>query len=204
MRRLLTLAFAISTCLSVQALSIESPTEVSKALALAADLGPNARTNYSTSDSNEFVLGVVLTEESGKLLVLQRQSTGGYRLVAASSAFESSFGPRYYIEIVQSSGERRFAIQVNSHSACGIQVEIYRLANTNGIWRVTGYDKSEPDSATCDVNLRSREYSANLLTHKVSVVEYRNGKVVKRKSRITKSAAPELKAFSFSMFQDEP
>ena len=64
-------------------------------------------------------------------------------------------------------------------------------------WRVAGYDKSEPDSKTCDVNLRSCEYSANLLTHRVNVVEYRSGKAVKRESRIAKFCSAELGAFKF-------
>ena len=202
MRRLLTLAFAL--CSSAHALPTEAEAEVSAALVSAADLGPGARVDFSAPDSNEFVLGVVLAEERGKLLVLRKQSSGGYRLEAASSVFENNFGPRYYIEIVQASGARRFSIQVNAHSGCGIQVETFRLAHVSGAWRVAGYDRSEPDFKTCDVNLRSREYSANLLTHRVNVVEYRSGKLVKRESRITKSAAPELGTFSFSMFHNEP
>jgi hypothetical protein len=197
-------SLAFILCSSAHALPTEAEAEVSAALVKAADLGSDAKADFSSPDSNEFVLGVVLAEGRGKLLVLRKQSSGGYSLEAASSEFENNFGPRYYIEGVQASGARRFSIQVNAHASCGIQVETIRLAHASGAWRVAGYDKSEPDSKTCDVNLRSREYSANLLTHRVNVMEYRSGKVVKRESRTTKFAAPELQAFNFSMFQNEP
>ena len=171
----------------------------------AANLGPDARANYAASESSEFVLGVVSSEKQGKVIVLRRQAPGIYALDAESSSFENAFGPRYYVEIVQSPGARRFSIQVNSHSGCGIQVETFRLALAGGAWRVAGYDKAEPDSTeTCDVNFRSREYSANLLTGRVNVVKYRAGHAVERGSRTTKVCAPELSSFSFSMFEREP
>lgn len=202
MRRLLSLAIIL--CSTAHALPTEAEAEVSAALVSAADLGSNARADFSAPDSKEFVLGVVLAEERGKLLILRKQVAGGYKLEASSSVFEINFGPRYYIEVVQVSGSRRFSIQVNTHSNCGIQVENFRIAHVSGDWRIAGYDKSEPDSKTCDVNLNSRKYSANLLTHRVNVVEYRSGKVVKSVSYITKSASPELGVFNFSMFENEP
>ncbi len=171
----------------------------------AAHLGPDARATYAASDSGEFVLGVVLSDNLGKLLVLRRRAPGNYGLESESSAFDNNFGPGYDIEIVRASGLRRFLIQVNSHSGCGIQVETFRVALAGGAWRVAGYDKSEPDSAvTCDVNFRSREYSANLLTGRVHVVEYRAGNEVGRRSRRTGISAPGLTSFSFSMFETEP
>lgn len=202
MRHLLILPFVL--CFAAPALAGQAEAEVSAALVGAADLGPDARANFSPPDSNEFVLGVVLAQERGKLLVLQKQPAGGYSAVAASAAFEHSFGPRHYVEIVQASGERRFSIQVNTHAECGIQVETFRIARAAGTWRVAGYDKSEPDTQTCDVNLTSRKLSANLLTHRVNVVAYRNGKAVKRESHLATVPAPELGAFSFSMFGQEP
>ena len=202
MRRLLTIAFLLWT--SVQAYSGEEEAKIAAALVLAADLGQGAVAYSSAPSSNELVLGVVLNAERGKLLILRKQALGGYAVEATSSVFDNNFGPRYYIEILLGSGARRFSIQVNSHSGCGVQVETFRLAHSGGAWRVAGYDKSEPDARTCDVNLRSREYSANLLVHRVNVVEYRSGKVAKRESRITKFAAPELALFDFSMFQNEP
>ena len=202
MRSLLTLAIAL--CCNALAGPVHASEQIEEALIQAANLGTDAKAEYS-NPSGEFVLGVVLSESLGKLLVLRRQSSGTVGLESESLAFENGFGPGYYIEIVQASGPRRFSIQVNSHSGCGIQVETFRLALAGGAWRVAGYDKAEPDSAeTCNVNFHSREYSANLLTGRVHVVEYRAGHPVKRESRATKVTAPSLSSFKFSMFQNEP
>lgn len=194
----------ISLCLPSHALPTESENDVSAALIQAADLGSDAKTNFSISDSKEFALGVVVSEAKGKMLILRKQNSGKYKLEAESAIFENNFGPRYYIEIVQNSGTKRFSIQVNSHAACGIQVETFRFSFDGATWRVAGYDKAEPDTITCDVNLRSRAYSANLLSRRVDVIEYRSGKVVKRLSRLTKNAAPMLSSFNFTMFENEP
>jgi hypothetical protein len=200
MRALLPLAFA----LLLHALPAAAGEAASAALVRAAALGPEPQIHLSIPDSNETIMGVVLAGERGKLLLMRKQASGQYSLEAASAVFENNFGPRYYIEIIQASGARRFSIQVNAHSACGIQVETFRMAQVNGTWRVAGYDKAEPDSETCDVNLRSREYSANLLTHQVNIVRYRKGKVVKRESRMTSTPAPDLATFRFDLFQSEP
>ncbi len=135
---------------------------------------------------------------------MRKKNLGKHQIEAKSLEFEGGFGPRYYIEIVQNSGPRRFYIQVNSPDRCGIQVETFRIAYAGNAWRIAGYDKSDPDDITCDVNFRSREYSANLLTRQVNIKEYRNDKLVKRESRSTKYASPSLVAFNFLMFQNEP
>jgi len=203
MRRLL--AFAIAISLHTHALASETAASVEVDLIRAADLGRYAHATYSAPPSGDIVVGVVLSESQRKLVVLRRQSTGAYGIDSQSQVFTNDFGPGYYIEIVQVPNPRQFSVQVNSSSGCGVQVETFRFALARGSWRVAGYDKSEPDSpATCNVNFRSREYSANLLTGSVRVVEYRSGHALRRIARTTNVPAPGLSAFNFSMFETEP
>ncbi len=201
MRRLPTLAIAL--CSLAHAAPPEVDRRIDAALVAAADVGSGAKATYS--DAGEFVLGVVLSESRGRLVILRRQAAGRYAIDSESHVFENDFGPGYDIEMVEHNGPRRFSIQVNSRSGCGTQVETFRLAQAGGAWRVAGYDKSEPDAPpTCDVNSRSRELSADLLTGQVHVVDYRAGKPVRHVSRVTRAPAPEVAAFDFSMFDIEP
>ena len=108
------------------------------------------------------------------------------------------------LEIVEYNGKGRFSMDVAAHSACGVRVETFRFYRVSGQWRVSGYDREDPDVQSCDVNFRARTYSANLLTGQVVVTTLRQGKVAavnKRKARID---ALRLEDFSFSLFADEP
>ncbi len=196
----------LATCL---VLALTSPTHASEAadraaLVEAAGLGPEARTWLAASDGGPLALGVVLAGERGRVLVLRRAASGSYEVEATSPVFPNDFGPGYYIEAAQSAGPGRFHVQVNMHSGCGIGVEVYRFARSGGVWRLSGYDRSDPDTLSCDINLRSREYSANLLSRKVSMTHYRDGKVAKRESRASRSGAPMLAEFRFGLFDKEP
>jgi hypothetical protein len=170
----------------------------------AAGLGSEAKASFGISPDAMIVAGVVLGSDIGKLLVLRRLASGQYAEEATSPEFPNDFGLRHYVEIVQLTGPERFTVQVNSHALCGVQVERYRIARSGGSWKVAGYDRREPDTQTCDVNLISRDYSANLLTGQVLITEFVGGKPTKKQSRRSKVVAPELKGFNFSMFENEP
>ena len=198
------LAFAIALCAPAYAAATEEGNVIEAALVGAAGLGTNVRTTFSEPSSSAYVLGTVLSEERGKLLLLKRQSSGAYQLEAESTPFDNVFGPRYYIENIRALGPRRFSIQVNAGDGCGIRIEKFHVIRVNAVWRISGYDKDEPQANPCDVNTRSRGYSANLLTHQVAIVRYKNEKVIGRDIRRTKVAAPVLTNFNFSIFETEP
>ena len=181
-----------------------SEADARAALLQSAGLGPSEQVWLAAPESDPLALGVVLQGGQGRVLVLRKAASGAYALEAASPVFPNDFGTGLYIEIVQATGPGRFQVQVNTRSGCGIEVESYRFALSRGAWRLSGYDRSEPDTLRCDVNLRSREYSANLLSRKVSITHYRDGKVVRRESRASRTGAPGLAEFRFGMFQEEP
>ena len=198
------LAFAVALFASAHAAATEESDAVDAALISAAHLGTQVKTSFSEPDASGHVLGVVLSEERGKLVILKRRASGAYQLETASAPFANVFGYRYYIESVRATGARRFSIQVNAGDGCGIRLERFHFASVRGVWRVSGYDKVEPQTNPCDVNYPSREYSANLLTRQVAVVNYSYEKIVNRESRRSKIAAPALANFSFSIFETKP
>ncbi len=200
LRRTLTLAFLILVAPLAQA----SDAEAQASLLRVAGLGPDARVQFAEAPNARAAFGVVLSAGGGKLVVLRRGPSGTYELEAQSAEFANDFGTGYYVEIVQAPGPDRFSVQVNAHSGCGVKVQTYRFARVHGAWRVAGYDQAEPDAQTCDVNLRSRDYSANLLTGRVLVTQYKSGKASARASRLARLPAPKLGDFHFAIFESEP
>lgn len=177
---------------------------VDQVLSERAAVGAQPRVFHASTPDGDLVLGAVLGRESGRLLVLRRNAAGRYDVEAASAPFRNDFGIGYDLEIVEYNGKGRFSMDVAAHSACGVRVDTFRFYRVSGQWRVSGYDREDPDVQSCDVNFRARTYSANLLTGQVVVTTLRQGKVVavnKRKARID---APRLEDFSFSIFADEP
>ena len=177
---------------------------VDQVLSERAAVGAQPRVFHASTPGGDLVLGAVLGPESGRLLVLRRNAAGRYDVEAASAPFRNDFGIGYDLEIVEYNGKGRFSMDVAAHSACGVRVETFRFYRVSGQWRVSGYDREDPDVQSCDVNFRARTYSANLLTGQVVVTTWRQGRAVavnKRKARID---APRLEDFSFSLFADEP
>lgn len=169
-----------------------------------ARLGSDARAVFGVSPDAEVVAGVVIGLDAAKLLVLRRTASGQYAEEATSPELSNEFGARRYVETVRATGSERFMLQVNSHASCGVLVERIRIARSGGTWKIAGYDRLEPDAQTCDVNLISRDYSANLLTGQVLITEFVGGKPAKKHSRRSRIAAPDVKSFSFSTFENEP
>lgn len=181
---------------------------VDQVLSERAAVGAQPRVFHASTPEGDLVLGVVLGRElgreSGRLLVLRRNAAGRYDVEAASAPFRNDFGIGYDLEIVEYNGRGRFSMDVAAHSACGVRVDTFRFYRVSGQWRVSGYDREDPDVQSCDVNFRARTYSANLLTGQVVVTTWRQGRAVavnKRKARID---APRLEDFSFPLFADEP
>lgn len=201
MRRLvLALLVGVASCGRLAAAEVT----VDQVLSERAAVGAQPRVFHASTPDGDLVLGAVLGRESGRLLVLRRNAAGRYDVEAASAPFRNDFGIGYDLEIVEYNGRGRFSMDVAAHSACGVRVETFRFYRVSGQWRVSGYDREDPDVQSCDVNFRARTYSANLLTGQVVVTTWRQGRAVavnKRKARID---APRLEDFSFSLFADEP
>ncbi|MCP4637816.1 MAG: hypothetical protein GY848_15255 [Methyloversatilis sp.] len=201
MRRL---ALALLVCAASCCRFAMAEVTVDQVLSERAAVGAQPRVFHASTPEGDLVLGVVLGRESGRLLVLRRNAAGRYEVEAASAPFRNDFGIGYDLEIVEYNGRGRFSMDVAAHSACGVRVETFRFYRVSGQWRVSGYDREDPDVQSCDVNFRARTYSANLLTGQVVVTTWRQGRAVavnKRKARID---APRLEDFSFSLFADEP
>jgi hypothetical protein len=201
MRRL---ALALLVCAASCGRFAAAEVTVDQVLSERAAVGAQPRVFHASTPEGDLVLGVVLGRESGRLLVLRRNAAGRYEVEAASAPFRNDFGIGYDLEIVEYNGRGRFSMDVAAHSACGVRVETFRFYRVSGQWRVSGYDREDPDVQSCDVNFRARTYSANLLTGQVVVTTWRQGRAVavnKRKARID---APRLEDFSFSLFADEP
>ena len=201
MRRL---ALALLVCAASCGRFAAAEVTVDQVLSERAAVGAQPRVFHASTPDGDLVLGAVLGRESGRLLVLRRNAAGRYDVEAASAPFRNDFGIGYDLEIVEYNGRGRFSMDVAAHSACGVRVETFRFYRVSGQWRVSGYDREDPDVQSCDVNFRARTYSANLLTGQVVVTTWRQGRAVavnKRKARID---APRLEDFSFSLFADEP
>ena len=201
MRRL---ALALLVCAASCGRFAVAEVTVDQVLSERAAVGAQPRVFHASTPDGDLVLGAVLGRESGRVLVLRRNAAGRYDVEAASAPFRNDFGIGYDLEIVEYNGRGRFSMDVAAHSACGVRVETFRFYRVSGQWRVSGYDREDPDVQSCDVNFRARTYSANLLTGQVVVTTWRQGRAVavnKRKARID---APRLEDFSFSLFADEP
>lgn len=177
---------------------------VDQVLSERAAVGAQPRVFHASTPDGDLVLGVVLGRESGRLLVLRRNAAGRYDVEAASAPFRNDFGIGYDLEIVEYNGRGRFSMDVAAHSACGVRVDTFRFYRVSGQWRVSGYDREDPDVQSCDVNFRARTYSANLLTGQVVVTTWRQGRAVAVKKRKARIEAPRLEDFSFSLFAEEP
>lgn len=181
---------------------------VDQVLSERAAVGAQPRVFHASTPEGDLVLGAVLGRElgreSGRLLVLRRNAAGRYDVEAASAPFRNDFGIGYDLEIVEYNGRGRFSMDVAAHSACGVRVDTFRFYRVSGQWRVSGYDREDPDVQSCDVNFRARTYSANLLTGQVVVTTWRQGRAVAVNRRKARIEAPRLEDFSFSLFADEP
>lgn len=201
MRRL---ALALLVCAASCGRFAAAEATVDQVLSERAAVGAQPRVFHASTPDGDLVLGVVLGRESGRLLVLRRSTAGRYEVEAASAPFRNDFGSGYDLEVVEHNGRGRFSMDVAAHSTCGVRVDTFRFYRASGQWRVSGYDREDPDVQSCDVNFRARTYSANLLTGQVVVTTLRQGKVVAVNRRKARIDAPRLEDFSFSIFADEP
>lgn len=201
MRRL---ALALLVCAASSCRFAAAEVTVDQVLSERAAVGAQPRVFHASTPDGDLVLSAVLGRESGRLLVLRRNAAGRYEVEAASAPFRNDFGTGYDLEVVEHNGRGRFSMDVAAHSTCGVRVDTFRFYRASGQWRVSGYDREDPDVQSCDVNFRARTYSANLLTGQVVVTTLRQGKVVAVNRRKARIDAPRLEDFSFSIFADEP
>ncbi|MDT8998651.1 hypothetical protein RQP53_05135 [Paucibacter sp. APW11] len=132
------------------------------------------------------VFGVALGpgegSRQGRVFVLERLPGGGLRELARSQAFDfADASGRTDFEIVEAQSDRRFSLQINSRSACGVHVTVYRFAQLEaGTWVLAGMDTRTP---TCGRNGElelAATRSTNFLTGQHIEQAYRNDKPAKR------------------------
>jgi hypothetical protein len=117
------------------------------------------------------------------VFVLDRVSDKGFREIAKSRSFDfSDPSARTDFEIIKAQSDTRFSIQVNSRTACGVYVTIYRFAFVGESWVVSGLDTTEQACGNNGIEI-SAERSTNFLTGKRITHAYRNGKLFSTTSK---------------------
>lgn len=165
----------------------------------------------SSSPTGEcsIIHGVIRSEDSenvyDQIFVLNRTSTGKFKVAATSKKFISSRGPHHYLEFFQATRRcDRFYIQFNDHSNCGVGTRIYRFALIHEVWLVSGEEQTEPDVIACDVNFSSFHYSANFLTGDTNNTMYKKGKPVRTEKRLAKFPLYTLAEFDPEVLAGKP
>lgn len=118
------------------------------------------------------------------ILVLERNPEKKFREIARSKFFTGVSDRN--VENIEVHSERRFSIQINSHSNYGGGISVYRFASVGSIWTLAGLDdttcnSNEKDEGVCESKTMR---SANFLTGEFVKHEYVNGKRVLTKRKL--------------------
>jgi hypothetical protein len=130
-------------------------------------------------------LGLGEGRRQARVFVLERQAGGGLRELARSKLFDFfDASGRTDFEIIEAQSERRFSLQINARSACGVHVTIYRFAQLDaGDWVLSGMDTRTPRCGRTGELETASTRSTNFLTGKRIDHAYRHDKPGKPSTR---------------------
>ena len=168
-------------------------------------LGEAKQQSVRATGSPQRVFGIAYgskyEDRKAVVFVLAIRPDGSLAAISRSPAFDfQDLSARTDVEIVQAQSARRFSIQVNSRSVCGVYVKIFRFAETSGGWVLSGMDSSEPTCGKEGAVLEKASASTNFLTGDQAERDYDEGKLVKQ--RRIKQAPRVLPLTEYQMWSD--